>query len=184
MEKAIRWLLEFPCQQRAWLGEKVAGGVTDLLTKAFASDTKRAEEVGLQDSFLRCFPTEKYHGLPSISFLFATQREGEASVPAPPSPASSTRTGRTTQIHDLAFEKPCFSLPRQCMPGECPLPATKARITESLSKEEQQQQPGSLQQRGPLRNGKAVLGFGSQYFFFLEIHFATKLLAKSGGRRS
>lgn len=117
MEEAIRRLLGFPCQQRAWLGEKVAGGVTDLLTKAFASDTKRAEEVGLQASFLRRFPTEKYHALPSISILFATQREGEASVPVPPSPASSTRTSRTTQIHDLAFEKPCFSLPRPCVPG-------------------------------------------------------------------
>lgn len=112
MEEAIRRLLGFPCQQRAWLGEKVAGGVTDLLTKVFASDTKRAEEAGLQDSFLRRFPTEKYHALPSISILFATQREGEASVPVPPSPSSSTRTSRTTQIHDLAFGKP-----RQCVPG-------------------------------------------------------------------
>lgn len=56
-----------------------------------------------------------------------------------PSAVSSTGTGRSTWIHVLVFWKPCSSLPRQGLPGNHPLPASRACVAESLSKEEQEQ---------------------------------------------
>lgn len=167
----------FPCQKRAWLGEKQASGLTDLLTRVFSSGTKRMQEIGLQDSFFFSETLSNWeishpyqHQLP-FHYMVWKWSLTPASHPVPVAQVSTN---------------PC--------PGirKASLLTTKATRTGGPSASRKQslshwvpQHRGATAAAGA---GRSTTGwknspqFRQQDFSFLEIHFIPKCLAKSGGR--
>lgn len=131
--------------------------------------------------FLRHFPSEKYHALPSVSFLFTTQIEGEASVPAyHPLPAAQGQAGQ----HE--YMPWCLKSLASCCQGNACWGTVHCLQAEPVSLS-----PWAKRSSQEARSSEDSYGLEKQpsvsaasTFFFLEIHLITKLLAKSRGRWS